>query len=467
MADNIAISLTNISKVFKRYQRPADRLKEILFPGKSYVKEFWALRDISLEIPRGETWGIVGRNGAGKSTLLKIITGTLQPTSGTVQVNGRISALLELGSGFNPEFTGRQNIFFNGRLLGLSQLEIEQRFEDIVAFADIGDFLEQPVKTYSSGMRARLAFAVASSVEPDVLIVDEVLAVGDAAFQRKCFSRMERIRENGCTVLFVSHSAGSVVELCDHGVLIDNSEKILVDDAKTVITQYQRLIYAPSKDVKTIRQEIKKGIVCSSNPDSSLDETPSSSNVENSVNRMPLQHPKKARKTEEYFDPNLKPKSTVQYVSNGAEIHNLRILNLDGEQVNVLLPMEEYEYCYDVLITQRSHKVRCGMLIKTIQGVGLGGMVTHPSSRGVDCVPANSHLSVKFKFRTCLRPNSYFLNAGVLGCRDEAETYLDRVIDAIMFRVLPVQNATTTTGHIDFSIGFTGEIKSNTLIQVL
>ncbi|NEP59503.1 MAG: ABC transporter ATP-binding protein [Symploca sp. SIO2G7] len=293
MADDIVISLKNVSKVFKRYRHPADRLKEIFFPGKSYATKFWALKDISLSIPRGETWGIVGRNGAGKSTLLKIITGTLQPTSGTLQVNGRVSALLELGSGFNPEFTGRQNISFNGRLLGLTPIEIEQRFDHIVAFADIGDFLEQPVKTYSSGMRARLAFAVASSVEPDILIVDEVLAVGDAAFKRKCFSRMETIREKGGTILFVSHSVGSVLELCDYGILVDAGENLLVADAKTVITQYQRLIYAPPKDVQIVKREILAGIAADNkNIDSKEDlsekkniKTPSSSKKQSATGK--------------------------------------------------------------------------------------------------------------------------------------------------------------------------------------
>lgn len=218
MADNIAISLKNVSKAFKRYQRPADRLKEILLPGKSYAKEFWALQEISLEIPRGETWGIVGRNGAGKSTLLKIITGTLQPTSGNVQVNGRVSALLELGSGFNPEFTGRQNVFFNGRLLGLSQTEINERFADITAFADIGKFIDQPVKTYSSGMFVRLAFAVAINVNPDVLIIDEALAVGDGVFVHKCIGKVKSFQDAGGTILFVSHDIGSVNRLCSNCV---------------------------------------------------------------------------------------------------------------------------------------------------------------------------------------------------------------------------------------------------------
>ena len=190
MSNEPAISLSQISKVYKRYHRPVDRLREVLLPGKPRAEEFWALRNISLEIPQGDTVGIVGRNGSGKSTLLQIIAGTLQATSGQLQVHGRVSALLELGSGFNPEFTGRQNTFFNGRILGLSQAEIAAKFDDIAAFADIGSFMDQPVRTYSSGMFVRLAFAVAINAEPDILIVDEALSVGDEAFQRKCFARI-------------------------------------------------------------------------------------------------------------------------------------------------------------------------------------------------------------------------------------------------------------------------------------
>ncbi|HBE34999.1 MAG TPA: ABC transporter ATP-binding protein, partial [Cyanobacteria bacterium UBA11368] len=225
----IAIAINNVSKCFKRYANPADRLKELLLPGTVKAKEFWALRDVSVKIPKGKTIGIVGRNGSGKSTLLQIIAGILTPTRGEVQAQGRIAALLELGSGFNPEFTGRQNVFFNGQLLGLSYQEIEARYDAIAAFADIGDFIDQPVKTYSSGMFVRLAFAVATSVEPDILVVDEALSVGDEAFQRKCFARIQAIKDRGGTILFVSHSPTSVVSLCDSAILMDRGELLLVD----------------------------------------------------------------------------------------------------------------------------------------------------------------------------------------------------------------------------------------------
>ena len=244
MGEEIAISLKNVSKCFRRYPRPVDRLKEMLLPGKPHSEEFWALRDIDLEIPKGSTFGLIGRNGSGKSTLLQIIAGTLQPTTGTVRTSGRISALLELGSGFNPEFTGRQNIYFNGRILGMSQAEIDRRIPEIEAFAEIGEFVDQPVKTYSSGMFVRLAFAVAINVNPDILIVDEALAVGDIFFQAKCLKRLKAIQASGTTVLFVSHDMHSVNSLCQAAALLQHGKVLLQglpNDVASVYYQSARL----------------------------------------------------------------------------------------------------------------------------------------------------------------------------------------------------------------------------------
>ncbi|MCY7278567.1 MAG: ABC transporter ATP-binding protein [Phormidesmis sp. CAN_BIN44] len=238
MGEEIVISIKNVSKCFKRYAHPVDRLKEILLPGKSRAEEFWALRDIDLEIPRGSTFGLVGRNGSGKSTLLQIIAGTLQPTIGSVRTDGRISALLELGSGFNPEFTGRQNIYFNGRILGMSQSEIDRRIPEIEEFAEIGEFVDQPVKTYSSGMFVRLAFAVAINVNPDILIVDEALAVGDIFFQAKCLKRLKAIQAAGTTILFVSHDMSSVNSLCQAAALLQDGKVLLQGSSKDVAGVY-------------------------------------------------------------------------------------------------------------------------------------------------------------------------------------------------------------------------------------
>lgn len=224
MSEN-AISLHNICKSYHLYDQPVDRLKQFLWGRKkSYFRVFHALKDVSFDIPKGKTVGIIGRNGAGKSTLLQIIAGTLTPTSGSVQVNGRVAALLELGSGFNPEFTGRENIYMNAAILGLTAKEAAARYDHIVAFADIGDFIEQPVKTYSSGMLMRLAFSVAISVEPEILIVDEALSVGDMAFQFKCVQRLDEMARSGVTILFVSHSLAAVRSMCEHVIYLRNGE---------------------------------------------------------------------------------------------------------------------------------------------------------------------------------------------------------------------------------------------------
>ena len=243
MGEEIAISLNNVSKCYKRYARPVDRLKEILLPGKSHAQEFWALRDINLEVTKGETVGIIGQNGSGKSTLLQVIAGTLTPTTGEVQVKGRVSALLELGSGFNPEFTGRQNVFFNGQILGLSQREIEDKFDEIAGFAEIGKFMEEPVKTYSSGMFVRLAFSVAINVNPEILIVDESLAVGDGVFVYRCMAKIRDFQDAGGTILFVSHDIGSVSRLCSTAMWINQG--VLVDSGKPaeVCKHYQAWVH--------------------------------------------------------------------------------------------------------------------------------------------------------------------------------------------------------------------------------
>jgi lipopolysaccharide transport system ATP-binding protein len=245
-----ALSVRALSKRYELYDRPVDRLLQTLWRGhRQFYREFWALRDVAFSLSPGQVLGVVGRNGSGKSTLLQLVAGTLSPTSGDVTITGPVAALLELGSGFNPEFTGRENVFLNGAILGLAHAEVRDRMPDILAFADIGEFVDHPVKTYSSGMALRLAFAVATAVAPRVLIVDEALAVGDEAFQRKCFARIEAIRETGAVVLFVSHSPQQVLELCDTALLLDHGEAIMQDEPRRVVAEYQRLLYAPARAV--------------------------------------------------------------------------------------------------------------------------------------------------------------------------------------------------------------------------
>jgi lipopolysaccharide transport system ATP-binding protein len=247
MSSEFAIKVEALSKCYQIYDQPRDRLKQFMLPrlgrligkpSKQYFREFWALKDVSIEVPKGESVGIVGLNGSGKSTLLQIITGTLAPTSGSVSTNGRISALLELGAGFNPEFSGRENVFLNLALHGFSDNEIQAKFDDVAGFADIGDFINQPVKTYSSGMYARLAFGAAIHTEPDVLIVDEILAVGDAVFQQKCIKRLYKLLDDGVSVLMVSHDAYQVRSICKRALMLERGKQIMFDSSARVMDAF-------------------------------------------------------------------------------------------------------------------------------------------------------------------------------------------------------------------------------------
>ncbi|AJY74604.1 ABC transporter ATP-binding protein [Paenibacillus beijingensis] len=249
-----AIEVKQLSKIYKLYPKPADRLKESINPlGKKYHTDFNATSELDLMIPEGETVGILGKNGAGKSTLLKMITGVLKPTSGTIKVNGKIAALLELGAGFNPEYSGIENIYLNGMFMGFTKEEITEKIPAILQFADIGDFIHRPVKTYSSGMFARLAFAVAINVEPDILIVDEALSVGDVAFQTKCFRKFNEFKEKGKTILFVTHSLETVLRYCTHAVVINDGRKVAEGTPKEMVDLYKKILvnlYDVSEDFK-------------------------------------------------------------------------------------------------------------------------------------------------------------------------------------------------------------------------
>lgn len=255
MSSNPIIKLTNISKQFKLYKNPADRLIEHLPFQKPRHQTFDALKNINLEIARGEVVGIVGRNGAGKSTLLQIICQTLPPTSGQLVVNGRVAALLELGAGFNPEFTGRENVWMNAAILGMSNKEIQQYFEDILAFSEIGQAIDQPVKTYSSGMFIRLAFSVAVHVSPQILVIDEALSVGDGAFAKKSFDRIMQLKSQGCTILFCSHSLYQIEAICNRAIWIEGGEAKLISDAKTVSVKYQAHLARLSNNIETQTQQ--------------------------------------------------------------------------------------------------------------------------------------------------------------------------------------------------------------------
>lgn len=240
---DVVISVNNVGKMYRLYDRPQDRLKEQLLWrfGRHYGREFWALQDVSFEVRRGERFGIIGRNGAGKSTLLQMLAGIFTPTIGEIQVRGRVAALLELGSGFNPEFTGRENVFMNGTVLGLSPAELEDRFNAIAKFADIGDFIEQPTKLYSSGMMVRLAFAVATHVDAEVLLIDEALAVGDVFFRQKCYKQLDQMRERGVSIILVSHAMMEVEQFCQQAILVDTGKVLFQGAASEAVKRYYLL----------------------------------------------------------------------------------------------------------------------------------------------------------------------------------------------------------------------------------
>jgi len=267
-SDDIAISVNNLSKCYQIYDTPRDRLKQFAAPRlqrlsrrapKQYFREFWAVKDVSFEIKKGETVGIIGRNGSGKSTLLQMICGTLNPSSGSIQTNGRIAALLELGSGFNPEFTGRENVYMNAGILGLSKEEIDARFEKIIEFADIGDFIEQPVKTYSSGMYVRLAFAVIVNVDAEILVIDEALAVGDAVFSQKCMRFLRKFKEHG-TLIFVSHDTASVINLCERAIWLHSGQIRQLGESKAISEAYLQYtlqeVYGQDTELKAFNEVV-------------------------------------------------------------------------------------------------------------------------------------------------------------------------------------------------------------------
>lgn len=406
-SDDIAISVRNLTKTYRLFGHPGDRVKQFFSFGlKQYHREFTALSDVSFDIKKGEVVGIIGRNGSGKSTLLQLICGILKPTAGSVTVNGRVSALLELGAGFNPEFTGRENVFFQGALMGFTRAQMEARFDEIAEFADIGEFIDQPVRTYSSGMYVRLAFAVAVSVAPEILVVDEALAVGDHGFQRKCFARIDALRNAGCTVLFVSHDLGAILSQSDRAMLLRQGRLVNLGEPKRVTEDYL--------DAAGTRVDgHAASAVASAN-----------------------------------YDPALVPHSTLVSAKAGAEILAPVILDMAGQPVNLLVCGQEYAFAFDARFEQACEQVRFGMMIKSLDGRQLGGLSSARKGEGATFA-AGMQFRQQFRFRCTLLAGTYFINAAVVGSDGE---YLHRVIDAAMFSVLP-DKAAMATGFVDFSPG--------------
>ena len=458
-ASDIAITLRDVSKSYVLFERPEDRLKQMVVPRlerlvgrepRRYFRDFAALSGVSFDIRRGETVGIVGRNGSGKSTLLQIVCGTLQPTAGAVEVRGRIAALLELGAGFNPEFTGRENVFLNASILGVPAKEMEWRFDEIARFADIGPFLDQPVKTYSSGMYMRLAFATAVNVDPDILVVDEALAVGDEAFQRKCFARMEQIKESGGTILFVSHGAQTVVQLCTRAILIDGGELILQGRPKMVTDQYHRLVNAsPERAV-----EIRAGIVAMGGEAAETSDAPAGESARGGASVVADLPPETVAQDglAEYYDPNVQSKTTIAHEERGARIENPRLLTLDGRPVNVLQLGKRYIFAYTVKFTADVEDVSFGMHFSTVPGLALAGAHTGSvRSMLVKKVRSGESLDLRFEFNCHLMPSVYLATCGTRGTLAGDHIILHRITEAFMFRVAP-ESMLLAAMHVDLGV---------------
>ncbi len=393
MSSDVSIRVTNLGKAYAIYRKPQDRLKQMIWRGRRrFYDEYWALRAVNLTVSKGETIGIIGRNGSGKSTFLQLVCGTLTPTTGSIEVNGRIAALLELGAGFNPEFTGRENVYLAASVLGLTAEQIDERYDAIAAFADIGDFIEQPVKLYSSGMYARLAFAVAAHVDADVLIVDEILAVGDAAFTQKCMRFIHRFRETG-TLFFVSHDTSQVVSLCDRAVWLDQGEVREIGPAKEVCYNY-------AADLQSARDTSNAFRIGGSRSASVAPAAPMTDQ------RSDLLKTSQHRNVIEIFDFN---EHSPWHGVQGARVVDVRILDLEGK---VLTSMEGGE---DVVLKVVCHadaaiqRPIIGFIVRDRLGQNLfsdNTYLTYANSRLE--VPAGQSFGASFRFKLPYLPTGDF-----------------------------------------------------------
>jgi len=468
MSSNTVIRVEHLSKCFHIYDRPRDRLLQMMSRGrKKYFREFWALEDISFEVEKGESIGIVGRNGSGKSTLLQIICGTLSPTTGAIDTVGRIAALLELGSGFNPEFTGRENVYLNASVLGLTSEEIDRRFDSIAAFADIGEFLDQPVKTYSSGMSLRLAFAVQAQVEPDILIVDEALAVGDARFQAKCFDRLRQLKDNGTSILLVTHSSEQVVMHCSRAILLDSHRVQLIGEPRKVVNRYLDVLFgrpAPAEDADEGPLE-EKVVEDSGTKTPDLDSVPSSEHQSSPVDEATAEPPKHLGLTTEIVAASIDSCADIDLYAT--RLHYNPNEYRWGDHAATLLDFDLYVDDVQCPPTVRSGQTVAiavairfnrsivnpimGFTLKTKEGVTLYGTNTHMlensafsalGAEGDSCI-------VTVKFPAHLTGGDYFISLGIASRIGEDIVPHDRRYDSIHLIVEPTMNL---YGLVDLSL---------------
>ena len=404
---DIAIRVSDVSKIYKLYNKPSDRLKESLkLTRKKCYREHYALNHINMDIHRGETVGIIGTNGSGKSTILKIITGVLNQTSGKVEVNGRISALLELGAGFNMEYTGIENVYLNGSMIGFSKEEIDQKLAGILEFADIGDFVHQPVKTYSSGMFVRLAFAVAINIDPEILIVDEALSVGDVFFQTKCYKKFEEFKELGKTILFVSHDFGSIAKYCDRVILLNKGEKLGEGDPKEMIDLYKKVMV--------------------NQLDSPLSNDPGKTQpAENSI------HDGKEWKQSLNLNPNM-----MEYGNGLAHILDFAIVDAGGMITNSIVKGQKFTVKVKVQFEEKIQDPIVAFTIKDLQGTEITGTNTMLERVSADNPEAGDIWTVSFTQEMNLQSREYLLSLGCTGFHDGNFTVFDRQYDVCNITVI-------------------------------
>lgn len=432
LADDLAISVRGLSKCYQIYARPRDRLAQAFWRGRrTYYREFWALRDVTFDLPRGEALGIVGRNGSGKSTLLQLICGTLTPTDGSVAVRGRVAALLELGSGFNPEMTGRENVVMNASILGLSAREIEERFDAIVAFSEIEEFLDQPIKTYSSGMIVRLAFSVSVNVDADVIVIDEALSVGDARFQLKCAKAMDRLRESGKTLLFVSHDGNAIKRLCSEAILLERGRMLVRAAPNDTMNIYSKLL-ADERGAAAVEDDIR-----------ALAEgrAPKFAAAQPAQPAKPADDPVATLIASERSHRQV----TGQEFSYGGElgtIDTILVTDAEGRPRTTFTTGEQA--CVDLVLSVGSAPLRdtiYAIMIKDVRGQEIYGTNTFFQAMPTPDMPADSKHRVTFDLALNLMPGTYFLSAGWTYFEGRDLRVVHRRYDAIRLDVLPVDRS--------------------------
>ena len=423
----VAIRVDDVSKLYKLYDKPSDRLKESLgLTRKKLYKEHYALHNVSFDVKRGETVGIIGTNGSGKSTILKIITGVLNPSGGHVEIDGRISALLELGAGFNMEYTGIENIYLNGTMIGFSREEIDAKMQDILDFADIGDFVHQPVKTYSSGMFVRLAFAVAINIDPEILIVDEALSVGDVFFQAKCYKKFEDFKKMGKTILFVSHDLGSISKYCDRVVLLNRGKKLAEGTPKEMVSMYKRIM---------VNQDKAEEIAAHQMDMSSLEEEDEKEIKEAACEGQWKNH---------Y---NLNP-DVEEYGNGAAEIEDFAIIDENGNYTNAIVKGTRFRLKSKVKFKQDVHDPIFTYTFKNIQGVAITGTNTMYEKKDVPLAKEGETYVATFEQDMFLQGGEYLLSMSCTGYRDGEFQVYHRLYDVCNVTVVSDKN---TVGFYDMN----------------